>query len=65
MNIKIQDMPELLEPQEVADFLRVSVYTVKRWETNGSLIPIRIGSRRDRQYRKKDILAIYNGEKEL
>ena len=58
-------MPELLKPQEVADFFRVSVRTIKRWEINGSLVPIRIGSRRDRQYQKKDILVIYNGEKEL
>lgn len=60
--MKIEEMPELLKPREVAEFFRVSQLTVKRWEDQGTLIPLRLGTRRDRLYKKEDVLAIYNNE---
>lgn len=54
--IRLQDLPDLLTVREVADLLRVSVLTVKRWGKRGKLTPIRINSRGDRRYKKEAVL---------
>ena len=48
--------PELLTVKEVAEILRVSPLTIKRWGKKGILPPIRINSRGDRRYTKEQIL---------
>lgn len=54
--VSIKDLPDLLTIREVADLLRVSTLTLKRWEKRGKLQAIRINSRGDRRYRKEAIL---------
>lgn len=54
--IKLEDLPDLLTVREVADLLRVSPLTIKRWGKRGKLTPIRINSRGDRRYKKEAIL---------
>ncbi len=54
--IDINDLPDLLTVREVADLLRVSPLTVKRWGKRGKLPAIRINSRGDRRYRKEAVL---------
>lgn len=54
--LDIQNLPELLTVREVADLLRVSPLTIKRWGKRGKLPPIRINSRGDRRYRKEAVL---------
>jgi len=54
--ISIDNLPDLLTIREVADLLRVSTLTLKRWEKRGKLQAIRINSRGDRRYRKEAIL---------
>lgn len=56
--MKLADMPELMTPREVAEILRVSLLTVKRWSNKGKLNAMRINSRGDRRYRKQDILDL-------
>lgn len=50
--ISLEDLPDLLTIREVADLLRVSPLTIKRWGKKGKLPAIRINSRGDRRYRK-------------
>ncbi len=50
------DWPELLTVREVANILRVSTLTIKRWGKKGKLPPIRINSRGDRRYKKEAVL---------
>lgn len=50
------DWPELLTVREVAEKLRVSTLTIKRWGKKGKLPPIRINSRGDRRYKKEAVL---------
>ncbi len=38
-----KEHPKMLTRGEVAEFFRVSTATIKRWEINGTLIPVRIG----------------------
>lgn len=54
--LSIDNLPDLLTIREVADLLRVSTLTLKRWEKRGKLQAIRINSRGDRRYRKEAIL---------
>lgn len=54
--VKLDNLPDLLTVREVADVLRVSVLTVKRWGKRGKLPAIRINSRGDRRYKKEAVL---------
>lgn len=50
------DWHDLLTVKEVAQILRVSPLTIKRWGKRGKLPAIRINSRGDRRYRKESVL---------
>ena len=54
--IDLNNLPDLLTVREVADLLRVSPLTIKRWGKRGKLTPIRINSRGDRRYKKEAVL---------
>ena len=54
-NVNLYDMPDLLTVKEVAQVLRVSTLTIKRWGKRGKLVPIRINSRGDRRYKKEAV----------
>jgi len=54
--ISLGNLPDLLTVREVADLLRVSPLTIKRWGKRGKLPAIRINSRGDRRYRKEQVL---------
>ncbi len=51
-----EDLPELMTVKEVAEFLRVSPLTIKRWGKRGKLPAIRINSRGDRRYKREAVL---------
>jgi len=55
-SIRLEDLPDLLTVREVAEILRVSPLTIKRWGKRGKLPAIRINSRGDRRYRKEAVL---------
>ncbi len=55
-NIKLEELPDLLTVREVAELLRVSPLTIKRWGKRGKLPAIRINSRGDRRYKKEAVL---------
>jgi len=54
--VSLEDMPDLLTVREVAELLRVSPLTIKRWGKRGKLPAIRINSRGDRRYKKEAVL---------
>ena len=54
--LDISNLPDLLTVREVADLLRVSPLTIKRWGKRGKLPAIRINSRGDRRYKKESVL---------
>lgn len=54
--LDINKLPDLLTVREVADLLRVSPLTIKRWGKRGKLPAIRINSRGDRRYKKESVL---------
>jgi excisionase family DNA binding protein len=56
--VSIDNLPDLLTVGEVADLLRVSKLTIKRWGKRGKLPAIRINARGDRRYRKEAVLWV-------
>jgi len=54
--LSIENLPDLLTVREVAQILRVSPLTIKRWGKRGKLPAIRINSRGDRRYKKEAVL---------
>lgn len=54
--ITLDNLPDLLTVREVAELLRVSPLTIKRWGKKGKLPAIRINARGDRRYRKEQVL---------
>ena len=62
--ISLDDLPDLLTIKEVADILRVSPLTIKRWGKRGKLPAIRINSRGDRRYRKQVVLKLLGVQEE-
>lgn len=60
--ISIDNLPDFLTVREVAELLRVSPLTIKRWGKKGKLPAIRINSRGDRRYKKEAILWLLGME---
>jgi excisionase family DNA binding protein len=56
--VSLSDLPDLMTIREVADLLRISPLTIKRWGKKGKLPAIRINSRGDRRYRKEVVLRL-------
>jgi len=58
VRLRLNNLPDLLTPREVAEILRVSIITIKRWGKQGKLPAIRINARGDRRYRKEIVLKL-------
>lgn len=56
--LDLKNLPDLLTVREVAELLRVSPLTIKRWGKRGKLPAIRINSRGDRRYKKDQVLYL-------
>ena len=56
VSLRLDNLPDLLTVREVAEILRVSPLTIKRWGKRGKLPAIRINSRGDRRYSKEAVL---------
>lgn len=62
--VSLSDLPDLMTIREVADLLRVSPLTIKRWGKKGKLPAIRINSRGDRRYKKTVVLRLLGVDEE-
>ncbi|MCX6706393.1 MAG: helix-turn-helix domain-containing protein [Candidatus Woesebacteria bacterium] len=52
--------PPLLNINQVSQILNLSKWTLRNWDKDQKLIPIRVGSRKDRRYKKEDVLKVLN-----
>lgn len=48
---------ELLDIKQAARFLKVSETSLRRWTNSGRLPCLRVGRRRERRFRRADLLA--------
>jgi len=56
-------MPELISLQEACDILKCHPNTLRQWDKKGILVAVRFGERKDRRYRKEDILKLLKSKK--
>jgi len=54
MNMK--KVSEYLTLKQVSELLKVHPNTLRNWDKNGTLKPIRIGERKIRRYKKEDVI---------
>lgn len=50
----------LLTLPQVSKILNVSVWSLRHWDKQKRLIAVRLGKRKDRRYRKEDVLKVLN-----
>lgn len=55
---KTEEYPEILTLQEACDILNCHPNTLRNWDNKGLLKAIRFGTRKDRRYKKEDVLRI-------
>lgn len=55
---KDQKIPELLTLKESCKILKVHPNTLRQWDEKGILKAVRFGPRRDRRYKKMDIIKL-------
>jgi excisionase family DNA binding protein len=53
-----QEIPELLTLREASELLKCHPNTLRQWDRKGILAAVRFGERRDRRYKKADILKL-------
>jgi excisionase family DNA binding protein len=56
-------LPELLTLKEASEFLRCHPNTLRQWDKKGILAAVRFGERKDRRYRREDILNFIKHKK--
>ena len=49
-------LERMLTARQVGDFLHVTICTIRRWTDKGMLKSCRVGPRRDRRFRREDVL---------
>jgi len=55
-----EKIPELLTMKETCDLLKVHANTLRQWDKNGVLKAVHFGTRKDRKYKKEDVLKLLN-----
>jgi len=62
INLKIMEkepkLPELLTISKTAKILGVHANTLRKWDKKGILKAVRFGERRDRRFKKEDVLKL-------
>jgi len=53
-------LSELLTLAEACRILKVHPNTLRKWDRKGILVAVRFGERKDRRYRKEDIMKLVN-----
>ena len=53
-----KNIPKLLTLKEACEILKCHPNTLRQWDRKGILVAVRFGERKDRRYRKEDILKL-------
>jgi excisionase family DNA binding protein len=55
--------PKLLTLKQASELLNCHPNTLRNWDDNGYLVAVRFGTRRDRRYRREDVMKLLVKEK--
>lgn len=55
-----EELPDILTIRQAAQLLNVHTNTLRGWDNKGILKALHFGRRRDRRYKKADILRFLN-----
>ena len=56
----LEELPEVLTITQAAELLNCHPNTLREWDRKGVLTAIRFGERKDRRYRKEDLMKLLN-----
>ena len=59
-SMKQNSKNQLLTLREACELLKVHPNTLRKWDKKGILKAVRFGERKDRRYRKEDIMKLLN-----
>lgn len=57
---KLDKLPDILTLKQACEVLNCHQNTLRKWDNNGFLKAMRFGARKDRRYRKEDIVNFLN-----
>ena len=57
---KLDKLPDILTLKQACEVLNCNQNTLRKWDNNGFLKAMRFGARKDRRYRKEDIVKFLN-----
>lgn len=55
--------PKLLTLKQASQLLNCHPNTLRAWDEKGYLVAVRFGTRRDRRYRREDLMKLLKKEK--
>ncbi len=58
-----EELSEYLTLKQVSDLLKVHPNTLRNWDKNGTLKPVRLGERKIRRYKKEDVIKFLEASK--
>ena len=56
-------LPQLLTLKQTSELLHVHPNTLRQWDEKGVLTAVRFGVRRDRRYKREDVLKLIDTRK--
>jgi excisionase family DNA binding protein len=59
----LSELPDILTLKQACDVLNCHPNTLRQWDNKGILSAMRFGTRKDRRYRKEDIVKFLNKSK--
>ena len=57
-----ESLPDILTLEQACKLLNCHPNTLRNWDNKGILKAIRFGTRKDRRYRKSDIMKVLNNK---
>lgn len=58
----VKNLPDILTMSQACEVLNVHPNTLRKWDSEGTLVAVRFGKRGDRRYKREDVLKMISDE---